>query len=72
MMKTDKKNESSDKKTISRRRFLSILGISAGATSISSMSMSSDEDDKIITKEKNINTYRETEHIKTVYTLSRF
>ena len=71
-MKSSKKTNPSKTNHLSRRRFLSVLGLSAGAASVSSISLSSDGEDKEFLEEGNSNKYRETEHIKTVYSLSRF
>tara|TARA_B100001123_G_C14735891_1_gene798849 strand:+ start:385 stop:603 length:219 start_codon:yes stop_codon:yes gene_type:complete len=72
-MKNKNGNKSFDVNKVSRRKFLSILGLSAGASAaISSVSYSSDEESEELSADTNKKTYRETEHIKTVYNLSRF
>ena len=72
VMKNKNKIKSLDVNIVTRRKFLSILGFSAGAATISNVSYSSDEVDEELSVQNDTKAYRETKHIKTVYSLSRF
>jgi len=68
-------NEDKNKKRISRRGFLRGAGMGAGATGVAAVAVASGSSVRAETAgsdERKSVGYRETEHVRRVYELSRF